>query len=238
MAAENVQEKQEAKNEARNENPGASAREALTNDAMNAASKVGGIADSLSKSGSMNSMEHLPGLSIGNSGEKHGIITTYDENGNATSDCHGPIPRVGDNQKPNNPFGKGSEGMLKDLDSELKFIHKDGVEKLSTGDYVVKKGDTHGFISKDGDSITVNPDGTYKIDGDVSKSTTDRNGNTTVEFKDGAVVKFNDGGIQSVTRDGHTVKIKEVKLMPYLEKPFPFKPGLGHIDPRFKSEKE
>jgi hypothetical protein len=36
--------------------------------------------------------------------ERRGIITTYDENGNATSDCHGPLPRGGGKTEIPNPF--------------------------------------------------------------------------------------------------------------------------------------
>lgn len=271
MAVENVQEKQEAKHEDAN----ATAREVLTGEALSskAGAAAGSVVDALSKNSS-NVQEHLPGLTLGNSGEKHGIVTTYDADGNATSDCNGPIPRKGERTHIHEQIGGADKtegkvgeiqkkleqqgGMDKELgklggldkhegsfgnlekklnNDELQIIHKDGVEKLSTGDYVIKKGDLHGYFSKDGvsDQIVVNADGSYEINGHVAKSTT-KDGVTTVEFKDGAVVAFDQGGIKSVTRDGHTVNIKEVDVTaafpPPMLKPYFENEGLGHINPR------
>lgn len=219
MAVEKAQEKQAEQVD----NQAVSTREALSNEALS--QKNISNADLAPQGSSSSVKDALPGLSIANGAEKHGIRTTYDENGNATSDCFGPIPR------PIDQIGKPWEHFPKPFDSnQLKIIHKDGVEKISTGDFVVKKGDTHQFLSKDGDNITVNADGTSTISGDINKTST-KNGVTTVEFRDGAVVTFDDRGIRSVTRDGQTVTIKEVKVMPLYREPFIMKGhGMGALN--------
>lgn len=77
---------------------------------------------------------------------------------------------------------------------------KEGVEKLATGDYLVKEDDRQTLFTPNGDKITVNNDGTYSLKGNVRKVSSDEEGRTTVEFKDGGVVSFDKEGILSVDR--------------------------------------
>lgn len=47
---------------------------------------------SKAETGSLEGLSSAAG-GLGGGDVKHGIVTTYDENGNPTSDCNGPIPR-------------------------------------------------------------------------------------------------------------------------------------------------
>lgn len=77
-------------------------------------------------------------------------------------------------------------------------------EELSTGDII--KRDTTGetLTTPNGDTISVNRDGTHKIEGDV-RSVETKDGVTTVKFGDGSRVSFDEQGILSTNRGNQGV---------------------------------
>jgi len=107
------------------------------------------------------------------------------------------------------------------LNGEAVF-RTEGVHKLGTGDYFVDEGGKQTIFTPNGDHVTVNPDGSSSIKGDISKMSTDANGVTTVELRDGATVKFDKSGITEVDRDGRSVSICDQPVM----QSFPFPPGV------------
>lgn len=86
------------------------------------------------------------------------------------------------------------------LDKHLEEEVKDGVEELPTGDHIVREDGKETLFTPNGDRISLNPDGSNTIKGDVKKVETDKDGVTTVTFGDGAEVSFDEEGFRSVTR--------------------------------------
>lgn len=116
-----------------------------------------------------------------------------------------------------------------DLYGSLKqiFTDKDGVTKLATGDYLVKEDGRQSLFTPNGDRVTINPDGTHVIKGDVRKVTSGKDGTTTVEFADGATVSFDKIGFTEVTRGKETVRLdwdrKLIDRYPFPKpEPYPF----------------
>lgn len=99
---------------------------------------------------------------------------------------------------------------IKDL-----FKPKDGVEQLSTGDYLVRDEGKQSLFTPNRDHITINPDGTHEIKGDIRKTSTDKNGVTTVEFADGASVSFDKEGFLSVQRGNEGVAFSRKSHEPF-----------------------
>lgn len=130
-------------------------------------------------------------------GIAHGIQATYDKDGRQTSDCFGPLPRVERFPFPDQDW------------TDIFKPKKDGVEKLSSGDYIVREDGKQKLFTPGGDSISINPDGSNTIKGDVSKVSTDRFGETTVSFEDGSKVCFDKDGFNSIQRNGETVFSRE-----------------------------
>ncbi len=84
----------------------------------------------------------------------------------------------------------------------LKDAHekKDGVEQLPTGDSLVREDGKQTLFTKSGDHISINPDGSNTIKGDVQSVKTNSSGSTTVEFKDGTTVSFDSDGFKELNR--------------------------------------
>lgn len=103
---------------------------------------------------------------------------------------------------------------------------KDGVQQLSTGDYLVREDGKQTLFTPNGDRVTVNPNGTYDIKGDVNSVKTDKFGRTTVEFADGSSASFDHQGFLSVSRDGQAVHFGRRAFPPVL-KPHYYGPDKG-----------
>ncbi len=110
---------------------------------------------------------------------------------NVIVDRGGCVPQVGDN-------GITSKEIKDRLSEILK--PKEGIVKLPTGDFLVRDEDKQTLFTPNGDRITIKDDGTSTIKGDVKKVSTGKDGNTTVEFADGAKVTFNKYGFEDITR--------------------------------------
>ncbi|MBX9689301.1 MAG: hypothetical protein K2X27_21505 [Candidatus Obscuribacterales bacterium] len=82
---------------------------------------------------------------------------------------------------------------------------KDGIEKLPTGDHIVREDGKETLFTPNGDRVSVNPDGTSTVKGDLKKILSDRDGSSTVYFADGAIVSYDANGIRSVSRDGQGI---------------------------------
>lgn len=101
---------------------------------------------------------------------------------------------------------KGEMSFVKDLDKWLLPNHRvDGVQSLSTGDHIVREDGKETLFTPNGDRVTVNPDGTHSIKGEVSKVSSDRDGTVNVQFADGGKVSLDRKGILSVERDGQAI---------------------------------
>ena len=114
----------------------------------------------------------------------------------------------GKNELPNgigDKLGDKAE-MLKDMDkmAEEEIEDKDGVEQLPTGDHIVREDGKESLFTPGGDRITLNPDGSHTIKGDVKRVET-KDGVTTVTFKDGGEVAFDQDGFLSVQRGNQGV---------------------------------
>ncbi len=118
-------------------------------------------------------------------------------------------------------------GSLDKLLQGETVFRSEGVHKLGTGDYFVDEGGKQTIFTPNGDHVTVNPDGSSTIAGDVRKTSTDSNGVTTVELGDGATIKFDKNGITQVDRDGRSVSITD---RPILERPIHFPPDILYRD--------
>ncbi len=172
----------------------------------------------------------LPGLEIGT----HGVNSSNDRNkiGRADQNIAHELGKLLTDKHLDCFPG----GLLQEL---LKT--KDGVSKLSTGDYLVKYEGKETLFTPNGDSVAVNPDGTYNIKGEVSRVSTDKRGVTTVEFADGARVSLDDRGIRSVDRNGVSVsfmRFKPVPLNEIVEKPYPEPYPWKPLGPRQPAPKE
>lgn len=191
MAAEKqeVVEKKTSESVEEKESPkSALAEEALRSASTGAASSVSEMAKSVGKAAA----DALPSMSIqdGARNEKHdGINNIHDDK------------KIGDAIK-NITDKNGNElhDQLKDF-----FKPKDGVEKLPTGDFIVRDDGKQTLFTPNGDSIAINPDGSNTIKGDVNKVSTDKYGETSVEFKDGSKVSFDENGFTSIQRDGQGI---------------------------------
>ncbi len=90
----------------------------------------------------------------------------------------------------------------------IDFVsQKDGVQKLATGDYIVKEDGKQTLFTPNGDHITINPDGTSSVKGDIAKVSTDKDGLTTVQFGDGASATFDKEGFHDVSRGNQSVSL-------------------------------
>lgn len=78
-------------------------------------------------------------------------------------------------------------------------------KKLPNGDLLLEENGKTILRTSNGDRITVNPDGSYSINGDLRKASTDKDGTTTVEFADGTKVTFDKDGPLSVQRGNDTL---------------------------------
>lgn len=116
-----------------------------------------------------------------------------------------------------NENGKISDQIKKLTEGLETFTRKDGVDKLPTGDFLVREDGKQTLFTPAGDRVTVNPDGTNVVKGDVKSVATDKHGETTVKFGDGATVTFDKAGIRSVSRGNESVSF----MHPDNRMPFP-----------------
>ncbi|MBX9722016.1 MAG: hypothetical protein K2X81_11515, partial [Candidatus Obscuribacterales bacterium] len=121
------------------------------------------------------------------------------------------------------------EDMRNSLKDLLK--PKEGVEKLGTGDYLVKEDGKQSLFTPNGDRVTINPDGSNTIKGDVKKVSTDKKGVTTVEFGDGATVSFDSEGFRSLSRGNQAVSFGRPNFK------FPDLPKFDEPTPRIEQPK-
>lgn len=77
-------------------------------------------------------------------------------------------------------------------------------EQLATGDIIKRDKAGETLTTPNGDTVSVNHDGTHKIEGDVRAVET-KDGVTTVKFGDGSSVSFDDQGILSANRGNQGV---------------------------------
>lgn len=83
---------------------------------------------------------------------------------------------------------------------------KDGVEKLSTGDFLVTKDGAQTLFTPSGDQVSVNKDGSFNVKGNVKEVKTGKDGSTTISFKDGTEVRMDSNGISGIYRNNSTVE--------------------------------
>ncbi|MBX9571480.1 MAG: hypothetical protein K2X77_21490 [Candidatus Obscuribacterales bacterium] len=83
----------------------------------------------------------------------------------------------------------------------------EGDHQLPTGDRLQRDSEGNETLTTpDGSKLTVNKDGTYKVEGEVASVEEGENGSRTVTFADGSKVKFGPGGIQQISRGKAMVK--------------------------------
>ncbi|MBX9689300.1 MAG: hypothetical protein K2X27_21500 [Candidatus Obscuribacterales bacterium] len=128
-----------------------------------------------------------------------------------------------ENSHPDDKIQNGHDAL------KALFGKADGVSKLSTGDFLVREDGRETLFTPKGDRVTVNPDGTHTIKGDVKSVKSDKLGQTTVTFGDGSTVMFDKEGILEVSRGKETVSFARLqnridKLPPIDRYPHPYPP--------------
>ncbi len=93
------------------------------------------------------------------------------------------------------PFGKGG----------------DGDHILPTGDRIQRKDGQETLTTPNGDTVTVNPDGTFRTTGDVRKMTENKDGTHTITYGDGSKVTVGRNGIEKVERGNDRVKFHDLR---------------------------
>lgn len=122
-----------------------------------------------------------------------------------------------DSSSPSKRFESDQQGRFDDragsigdrLSHRIDYVFpplKDGVEKLSTGDYLVTKDGAQTIFTPSGNQLTINKDGTYSVKGDVREVSTAKDGSSKVTFADGSQINFDSSGIQSISKNGKTVE--------------------------------
>ena len=119
-------------------------------------------------------------------------------------------------------FRDRGDSMIELLEKLKLSERKQGAEKLSTGDYIIRENNKSILFTPNGDRITVNGDGTSSIKGDVKEVSTDKNGVTTVKFQDGSSASFDKQGFTEIKRGGESVKVDNCKKLDI--EPYPFLP--------------
>lgn len=114
-------------------------------------------------------------------------------------------PGLGDDKGRFKENIKDSDAINKIKDSLADFLKPDGVKQLPTGDHLVREDGKETLFTPNGDKVTVNPDGTFKVKGDVKSVSTDKTGATTITFGDGAKVIIDKEGIRDVSRGNQSV---------------------------------
>lgn len=135
-------------------------------------------------------------------------------------------------------FDKLRKELEQSAESEENEEEKEGVEELPTGDYIVREDGKESLFTPNGDRITLNPDGTHTIKGNVKKVSSDKDGTTTVEFKDGAQVSFDNDGFLSVQRGNQGVGFGRKGSSGEIEYGKGGGKGSGRIAPDLPSESE
>ena len=94
------------------------------------------------------------------------------------------------------PFGKGA----------------DGDHILPTGDRMQRKNGQETLTTPNGDTVTVNSDGTFKTTGDVRKINENKDGTHTITYGDGSRVTIGKDGVQRVERGNDRVRFRQLEL--------------------------
>lgn len=97
------------------------------------------------------------------------------------------------------PSEKETIRELQDLieNKEKKSV----VEKLGTGDTLVRDGKTQHLFMPNGDHLQVNPDGSYELDTKQAvKISTSKDGVTKISYGNGHAVEFDSQGIRGIQR--------------------------------------
>lgn len=81
-----------------------------------------------------------------------------------------------------------------------------GVETLMTGDILIKADGVVTLVTPSADRITIHPTGKHTIEGKLLGADRDKNGVSTVCFKDNSIIKLDKGGILEISRNGHVLK--------------------------------
>ena len=102
--------------------------------------------------------------------------------------------------------------LMMDKHSYYKGIGKggDGDHILPTGDRIERKDGRETLTTPDGSTLTVNPDGTFKTTGNVSKISENQNGSHTVTYGDGSTVTFGKNGVEKVERGNTRAEFKSL----------------------------
>lgn len=77
----------------------------------------------------------------------------------------------------------------------------EGMHDLQTGDRLVVKDGKETLVTTNGDVITVNKDGSVKVEGEIKEVSVDQDGNQVYTMSDGAKVRIGKDGISSVERN-------------------------------------
>ena len=92
----------------------------------------------------------------------------------------------------------------------------DGTHDLRTGDRLVVRDGKETLVTPTGDIVTVNKDGSVKVEGAVKEVSVDKDGNQVYTMSDGAKITIGKSGINSVSRDGESAHLMQnIKLNPY-----------------------
>lgn len=81
-----------------------------------------------------------------------------------------------------------------------------GVETLMTGDILIKADGVVTLVTPSADRITIHPTGKHTIEGKLLGADRDKNGVSTVCFKDNSIIKLDKSGILEISRNGHVLK--------------------------------
>jgi hypothetical protein len=99
-------------------------------------------------------------------------------------------------------------------------MKSDGSHDLRTGDRLVVKDGKETLVTPSGDIVTVNKDGSVKVEGEVKEVSVDQNGNQVYTMADGAKITIGKHGISSVERNHERATLmKPFALGPIIRKP-------------------
>ncbi len=107
------------------------------------------------------------------------------------------------------PVAEKSENFNKVKDILSK---PDGAQVLKTGDIMVREDGKETLYTPAGDKVTVNPDGSYAVKGDVKSVNTNKNGETTISFADGSRVSLDKEGLLGVERGNQAVSFPRLNF--------------------------
>lgn len=223
----------------RDKNIQGNASESKLNSAMHGNSEGGGMANGAAEGIISKQGKYGSSASKGESGIAEGI-TNPGKDGGKLNGANGTAAEaireaIREGKQQSGSIGDAIKEQLKPTDrtgnisGKLEnFLKPDGVKKLPTGDYLVRDGGKETLFTPNGDKVTVNPDGTYSVKGDVKSVKTDKSGATTITFADGAQVTVDKEGIRDVSRGNESVSFPRFnKLEQMKPRPGDGRPGNG-----------